>query len=48
MRDLNDLIPASSGWNLQSVSDINIAGQMVGTGTINGEVHGFLLTPSAF
>jgi uncharacterized membrane protein len=48
MRDLNDLIPVSSGWTLQSVSDINGVGQMVGTGTINGEVHGFLLKPSAF
>jgi uncharacterized membrane protein len=45
MRDLNDLIPASSGWTLQTVSDINVWGQTVGTGTINGETHGFLLTP---
>jgi uncharacterized membrane protein len=45
MRDLNDLIPASSGWTLQTVSDINAWGQIVGTGTLGGEVHGFLLTP---
>lgn len=45
MRDLNDLLPASSGWTLQAVSDINVWGQVVGTGTLNGETHGFLLTP---
>lgn len=48
MRDLNELIHVSSGWTLQSVSDINAAGQIVGTGTIGGEVHGFLLMPSAY
>jgi probable HAF family extracellular repeat protein len=45
MRDLNSLIPSSSGWVLNSVSDLNIWGQIVGEGTLNGQTHGFLLTP---
>jgi len=46
MRDLNALIPANSGWVLNFAADINIWGQIVGSGTINGQPHGFLLTPS--
>jgi uncharacterized membrane protein len=45
MRDLNTLIPASSGWVLNSATDINFWGQIVGSGTLHGEPHGFLLTP---
>jgi probable HAF family extracellular repeat protein len=45
MRDLNTLISSHSGWVLNSVTDINIWGQIVGSGTWKGEVHGFLLTP---
>ncbi len=45
MQDLNHLIPANSGWVLNSVSDINIWGQIVGSGTHNGKARGFLLTP---
>jgi uncharacterized membrane protein len=45
MRDLNTRIPAASGWVLNSVSDINMWGQIVGSGTLNGQSHGFLLTP---
>jgi probable HAF family extracellular repeat protein len=45
MRDLNTLIRPGSGWVLNSVSDINIWGQIIGSGTLNGESHGFLLTP---
>jgi uncharacterized membrane protein len=45
MRDLNTLIRAGSGWVLNSVSGINVWGQIVGSGTLNGETHGFLLTP---
>jgi probable HAF family extracellular repeat protein len=48
MRDLNTLIRASSGWVLNSVSDINLWGQIVGSGTRNGQPHGFLLTPRVF
>jgi uncharacterized membrane protein len=45
MQDLNTLISPESGWVLNSVSGINLLGQIVGSGTLNGETHGFLLTP---
>ena len=45
MQDLNALIRPGSGWVLNSVSDINYWGQIVGSGTLNGQPHGFLLTP---
>jgi len=48
MQDLNALIPVGSGWVLNSVADINFLGQIVGSGTHNGESHGFLLIPWAF
>ncbi len=48
MQDLNTLIPASSGWVLNTATDINIWGQIVGSGTYNGQTHGFLLTPNIF
>lgn len=46
MHDLNAMIPANSGWVLQSVSDINVWGQIVGTGIHKGKTRGFLLTPT--
>ena len=45
MWDLNNLIPANSGWVLDEATGINIFGQIVGNGTINGQEHAFLLTP---
>ncbi|MGA6982269.1 MAG: hypothetical protein WCC95_20045 [Candidatus Sulfotelmatobacter sp.] len=48
MQDLNTLIPSGSGWVLNSVSGINNWGQIVGTGTVNGQTRGFLLTPRGF
>lgn len=45
MRDLNTLIPANSGWVLNTATGINFWGQIVGSGTRNGQSHGFLLTP---
>jgi MYXO-CTERM domain-containing protein len=46
MRDLNDLVPASSGWTLAEAVDVNNLGQIVGRGTApNGETLAFLLTP---
>ena len=45
MRNLNTLIPQNSGWVLQSATDINVWGQIVGQGTRNGQPHGYLLTP---
>ena len=45
MRDLNELIPADSGWTLDFASAINDAGQIAGMGRIGGQRHAFLLTP---
>jgi probable HAF family extracellular repeat protein len=51
MRDLNGLIPANSGWVLQSAEDINDAGMIIGWGTrvmsttVEADVRGFLLIP---
>lgn len=45
MYDLNDLIPAGSGWLLTNASGINDAGQIVGTGYLGGNQHAFRLTP---
>ena len=44
MTDLNTLT-ANSGWVLTSANALNDLVQIVGTGTLNGEVHGFLLNP---
>lgn len=44
--DLNDCIATSLGWELEIAYDINDFGQIVGTGSLNGEHdHAFLLTP---
>jgi probable HAF family extracellular repeat protein len=45
MTDLNELIPANSGWTLVAATGINDAGEIVGKGLINGQTHAFLLTP---
>ena len=46
MADLNTLLDAGgTGWILVQASDINDAGQIVGTGTYEGVKHGFLLNP---
>jgi probable HAF family extracellular repeat protein len=46
MQDLNNLIPAGSGWDLVSATGINDLGQITGYGGIGGEEHAFLLTPT--
>jgi probable HAF family extracellular repeat protein len=45
MTDLNTLIPKGSPWYLLQALSINDAGQIVGYGTINGDVHAFIATP---
>jgi probable HAF family extracellular repeat protein len=46
MTDLNDAIPAGSGWELEAGIAINDNGQIVGQGTLGGAPrHIFLLTP---
>jgi probable HAF family extracellular repeat protein len=49
MYDLNNLIPSSSGWVLDSVYGINDSGQIVGAGTYNNQAfpQAVLLTPGA-
>jgi probable HAF family extracellular repeat protein len=43
--DLNTVIPAQSGWWLDGATAINNAGQIVGSGSHDGKMRGFLLTP---
>ncbi len=45
--DLNDLIPANSGWTLYEATDIGNDGTIVGDGSFNGQISAFELTPSA-
>ena len=45
MINLNDLIPADSGWTLESATGINDRGQIIGYGIRDGGEEGFLLTP---
>jgi probable HAF family extracellular repeat protein len=45
MTDLNDLIPASSGWVLEEAYAINEPGQIVGMGVRGEQRRGFLLDP---
>lgn len=47
MIDLNGLIPSGSGWELTSATSISDGGEIVGSGTHNGQVHAFLLTPAS-
>jgi len=43
IKDLNQLIADTSGWLLTSATAINDNGDVVGTGIVDGQVHGFLL-----
>jgi probable HAF family extracellular repeat protein len=44
--DLNDLIPADSGWTLSRAFALNDSGAIVGAGiNPDGTIHGYLLTP---
>lgn len=45
MLDLNQLIPAGSGWELEWASGVNTHGQIVGYGTRNGRFRSFVMTP---
>ncbi|HTH47811.1 MAG TPA: hypothetical protein VMB21_09895 [Candidatus Limnocylindria bacterium] len=45
MTDLNTQLPAGSGWVLTRANAINDRGEIAGTGTFNGIVHAFLLSP---
>ena len=43
LEDLNSLIDPSSGWVLNYATAIDAAGDIAGYGTINNELHAFLL-----
>ena len=43
--DLNAEIPAGLNWILQGAWDINDRGEIVGSGTLDGSPHAFLLKP---
>lgn len=43
--DLNTQLPIDAGWTLSSAARINNAGQIIGTGLLNGQEQGYLLTP---
>ncbi len=45
MTDLNDLLPANSGWVLRSAEGINEQGWITGFGTFNGATRAFVLVP---
>ncbi|MGD9632713.1 MAG: DUF3466 family protein [Pirellulales bacterium] len=46
MVDLNSLIDPESGWDLRLARSINDIGQITGWGTIGGQEHAYLLTPT--
>lgn len=46
MLDLNDFLPLNSGWTITAAYGINASGEIVGTGTLNGQSYGIELTPS--
>jgi probable HAF family extracellular repeat protein len=45
LRDLNTMIAPTSGWVLKQADAMNDAGEIVGTGTLNGAILGFVLHP---
>jgi probable HAF family extracellular repeat protein len=49
MQDLNDLIPADSGWTLTDAREINNSGQIIRFGKLNGNLATrlFLATPDS-
>jgi len=46
LTDLNTQIDCSLGWSLIKAEDIDNNGVIVGSGLINNETHGFILTPN--
>jgi probable HAF family extracellular repeat protein len=48
LKNLNNLIPAGSGFQIQSATGINDNGQIIAnaTDTATGQTHALLLTPS--
>jgi probable HAF family extracellular repeat protein len=47
LTDVDTLIPANSGWTIESLTDINDSDQIVGLGSYDGQERAFLLTPNS-
>jgi probable HAF family extracellular repeat protein len=47
MLDLNSMLAIGSGWELTEAYGINDAGQIVGSGLLNGQVSAFRLDPTS-
>ena len=45
--DLNDLLPANSGWELYNATGINDEGRIAGYGMFQGQIQPFILTPTS-
>jgi probable HAF family extracellular repeat protein len=45
LQNLNSLIPANTGWTLETATAINASGQIAGWGQFKGATRAFLLTP---
>jgi probable HAF family extracellular repeat protein len=45
MLDLTAQVVSSTAWQLNEAVAINDQGQIVGTGTVDGQTHAFLLSP---
>ena len=45
VHDLNNRIPAGSGWVLSAATSIDDTGRIAGYGTFKNAPHAFLLTP---
>jgi probable HAF family extracellular repeat protein len=45
MTDLNSMIPADAGWDLEWAVDINNRGQITGYGRLNGVYRAYVLSP---
>lgn len=43
--DLNSLLVDNANWELTEALEINTSGQIIGSGLLNGEQRGFVLTP---
>jgi len=45
MIDLNSVLWNGGGWLLREAMGVNDAGQIVGEGLLNGQLHAFFLQP---
>jgi probable HAF family extracellular repeat protein len=47
MVDLNSMLPVASGWDITAAYGINSLGDIVGTGTLNGQNYAVTLDPAS-